>query len=280
TQLGQYYKVQLDPFEILLQKDWLSFDLYKLQWVNKDQLIGIHSIKAALIDANDPSEIELLSSGNYKAECEFELQYPVFVSHSENDLVAQTIDNNKEFFRTPLDMEAGQKPLFSLHTDKTTLAIARPKGVVDIMNINSNKLNLSIETSFEFIHHILILPNGNELIVHGGPDNPSTRFYSMKDGGEILKKFDLSFKYLSGETMQIDSIGSYAVSNNGKYIAAGCGYINNPQLLVFNYETCELVKTIEIDFVQKGFKMFFSESGDLLFLRTDTGFMIVLNLSQ
>ncbi|NOQ71750.1 MAG: hypothetical protein GQ574_07110 [Crocinitomix sp.] len=280
TQKGEYYKVQLNPFEVLLQKDWLSFDLFKLQWANKNQLVGIYSGKITLIDGDDPNNVELLTIGDYKAETNFELQYPVLVANSGTDLVAQTIDDKKEFFSIPLHMGSDQKPLFSLHANKEVLAIAKPEGMVVLMNITANELMLSIDTGFEFITKVHVLSKRDEIVVQGGPDSPGTKFYDMKDGKEIFKKFDLSFKYHSGAIFKANGIGTYAVSNNGKYFAAGCGYIDNSQILIFDYESCELVKTIEVDFVNKGFQLFFSKSDSLLFVRTDEGFVIVINFTE
>lgn len=278
TQKGEYYKVQLAPFEILLQQDWSSFDLYQLQWVDENKLLGIYNGEIQLIDANDNQKLEVLINSDYQSEVRFEFQNPILVSYATNRLIAQNIDNKKEVFSLSLDAET-QVPIFSLHSDKKTLAVAKADGLIEIYTIQTGLLLQSIQTAFEFIDNIQILPQGTDILVKGGPHNPTSRFYTLTTGQEIIKDFDLSFTYLSGSILKQDSIGAYAISSDNKYIVAGCAYINNPQILIFDYETCTLIKSVHIDFVHKEFKLFFSTSNQLLFVRTDTGYMLTINLS-
>lgn len=279
TQKGAYYKVQLTPFEILLQQDWSSFDLYQLQWVDDRKLLGIHNGQIQLIDADDTQKLEVLVDSNYNSEVNFEFQNPILVAYINDRLMVQNINDKKAFFNLPLETKV-QIPIFSLHKDKKTLAVAKANGLIEIYDIQTGNLLQSIPTAFEHISAIDIVPLGTEMLVKGGPNNPTARFYSLTTGQEMNKDFDLSFTYLSGEVLKLDSIGAHAISPDAKYIAVGCAYINNPQIHIFDYETCTLLKSINIDFVHKQFKLFFSQSNEFLFVRTDTGYMMSINITS
>lgn len=276
---GEFWTVQLTPFEINRHVPAPRFDFYGLQFLDDEENLLVHEDREISLRNLGTGAHKTLAKGNYKGEVAAHCANKVLIAQDKDDFMVVDLTTETELLRIPMSL-SGIDDVSStscgISPDGKSIAVSRSPGKVEVWDLAAKAVSISLDVETDSVSNLVFHPNGQHLLLLD--QNVSLQIYNLETGSLLPLPYKVEFSYPSGEKFAREGFGSFALSPTGKHIAAINTYRGLREIAFFEYESGQMIAQIFPEFIVKGCKVSFSRDGKQLVIRTDYGLVAVYPL--